>query len=56
MIEQTNILIQNKDTKKIFYRLNLDSGYWRKGEYDTEGKLIYSDDSLFTIISSSLSS
>ncbi len=41
MIEQTNISIQDKLTKKIRYKLNLDSGYWRKGEYDTRGKVIY---------------
>ncbi len=41
MIEKTNISIDNKDTKKIDYYLNLDIGYWDKEEFNNEGKEIY---------------
>jgi hypothetical protein len=41
MIEKLNILIQNKDTKKIEYNLWLDEGYWTKSEYNSRGNEIY---------------
>jgi hypothetical protein len=44
MIEKTNISIQDKLTKKINYYLNLDSGYWRKSEFETGGNQIYYED------------
>ena len=40
MIEKNNIPIQNKLTKRISYILFLDSGWWRKIEYDDRGKEI----------------
>ncbi len=43
MIEKTNIPIQNKLTKKIRYKLNLDGGWWWKSEHDYSGKEIYSE-------------
>ena len=45
MIEQTNITIQNKLTKKIFYKLFLDRGVWYKQECDDRGKEIYFESS-----------
>jgi hypothetical protein len=45
MIEKLNIKIDSKNTNKIIYILNLGRDYWRKREYDTEGKLIYSENS-----------
>jgi hypothetical protein len=41
MIDKLNISIQNKDTNKISYRLNLEGGYWRKEEYNSRGNIIY---------------
>jgi len=37
MIEKYNISIKNKLTKKIFYKLDLDDGFWWKYEYDDRG-------------------
>ncbi len=47
MIEKSNIKIHNKLTKEIFYKLNLDLGYWFKYEYDMRGNVIYHEDNLF---------
>ncbi len=44
MIEKLNITIQNKLTKKIFYKLYLDGGEWIKYEYDTNHNKIYYED------------
>jgi len=44
MIEQTNITIENKLTKKIEYKFYLDEGYWYKAEYNSRGHLIYDED------------
>ena len=41
MIEQSNLPLEYKITKKIEYYLNFDIGYWWKEEYDTKGNLIY---------------
>ena len=41
MKDKYNIKIQNKLTKKIDYYLNLEVGYWVKGEYDSSGNEIY---------------
>jgi len=41
MIEQTNITIHSKNTKKIRYVLDLDLGFWFKSEFDTRGNKIY---------------
>jgi hypothetical protein len=46
MIEQTNIRIQNKDTKKIYYTFYLDNGSWFKREHDYRGYIIYYEDSI----------
>ncbi len=40
VIEQTNIKIQNKQTNKIIYDLDLYSGFWTKSEYDSRGQMI----------------
>jgi hypothetical protein len=45
MIEKLNIKIENKDTKKIYYKLHLDERYWRKEEYDSRGNEVYYEDS-----------
>ncbi len=45
MIKQTNIPLENKYTKKIDYILFLDSGFWRKREYDSVGNQIYVENS-----------
>jgi outer membrane lipoprotein-sorting protein len=45
MIDKTNIKIESKNTKKIYYKLFLDRGYWYKREYDSEGKQIYFENS-----------
>ncbi len=45
MIDKLNISIEDKQTKKIRYHLNLDSGYWFKYEYDNEGNITYGEDS-----------
>lgn len=45
MIEQTNIPIKNKDTKKIKYTLLLDGGYWVKSERNVEGRTVHIEDS-----------
>ncbi len=47
MIEKTNIKIENKDTKKISYRLNLEVGYWYKQEFDSRGNETYFEDNDF---------
>ncbi len=44
MIEQTNIPLENKDTKKIKYTLHLDGRTWWKSEYDSRGNEIYYED------------
>lgn len=44
MIEKTNIPIQNKNTKKIDYILNLDTGWWDKYEYDDSDNEVYFED------------
>jgi hypothetical protein len=44
MIDKTNITIENKDTKKISYRLNLEGGYWYKQEFDSRGNETYFED------------
>jgi hypothetical protein len=46
MINKSNIRIQNKDTKKIRYKLYLDDGWWSKKEYDTRGNKIYYENSV----------
>ncbi len=46
MIEQTNIKIHNKLTKKIDYVLSLDDAFWVKYEYNNEGNIIYYENSL----------
>jgi hypothetical protein len=45
MIEQTNIPIIYKNTKKIRYLLSLDDGFWHNFEYDTRGNIIYYENS-----------
>ena len=45
MIEQTNLPLDNKNTKKIEYELNLDDEWWYKEEYDGVGKRIYYEES-----------
>jgi len=47
MIEKTNITIEDKNTKKIEYKLNLGDDYWWKSEYNAEGNLIYYVSSLW---------
>jgi hypothetical protein len=41
MVEKSNITIQNKNTKLINYRLNLDEGGWYKAEFDNKYNIIY---------------
>jgi hypothetical protein len=45
MIEQTNIPIIYKNTKKIQYNLNLDFYDYYKSEFDSRGNNIYFEDS-----------
>jgi hypothetical protein len=45
MVEKTNIKIENKLTKKIYYKLYLDEDFWYKEEFDTRGNVIYFKDS-----------
>ena len=45
MVDKHNISIKNKDTKKIEYKLSLDSGYWSKSEYNSIGREIYFENS-----------
>jgi hypothetical protein len=45
MIDKLNIKIENKQTKKIEYKLNLDSGYWLKSECNVEDRTIHLEDS-----------
>jgi len=40
MIDKYNITIENKETKIIYYTLNLDLNYWYKSEYDDESNQI----------------
>jgi hypothetical protein len=41
MIDKLNITIENKLTKKIEYRLNLDNDVWDKFEYNTTLRQVY---------------
>ena len=41
MIDKYNIKILNINTKKIYYTLDLDNGWWSKIEYDDIGEEIY---------------
>lgn len=41
-LDKLNIPLENNNTKKIHYSLQLDDvGYWFKKEYNDEGKLIH---------------
>jgi hypothetical protein len=44
MIDKLNITIQNKESKVIYYTLNLDLNYWYKSEYNAEGNITHSND------------
>ena len=45
MIDNYNITIENKKTKKIIYTLVLDDEYWYKSEIDSGSKQIYFENS-----------
>ncbi len=45
MVDELNIPIHNKLTKKIKLTLSLDDSYWDKFEYGDSGKLIYFENS-----------
>lgn len=49
MVEKTNIPIVNKDTKKVGYFLNLDTGYWLKSEYNSEGFRLFDRETSYGI-------
>jgi hypothetical protein len=50
MIDKLNISIENKETKKIMYKLYLDINYWYKREYDSRFNQIYYETSRGFII------
>ena len=45
MIDKLNISIEDKNTKKIEYKLYSDDGGWVKSEYDSNQNMIYNENS-----------